>query len=87
MNNREILQIAMSQSAEDIGCKADDFTKTENVICKYHMGENARKYIKQPVIGNFVLYGSNVVAAVQDDIREIADQYIFWHFRPYDIYI
>lgn len=83
MNNKEILQIAMAQSAEDIGCKAEDFTKTENVICKYHMGENARKYIKQPVIGNFVLYGSNTVAAVQDDIRAITEEYMkkfeFYH--------
>ncbi|SNU09957.1 Acetyltransferase (GNAT) family protein [Lachnospiraceae bacterium] len=83
MNNKEILQIAMAQSAEDIGCKAEDFTKSENVICKYHMGENARKYIKQPVIGNFVLYGSNTVAAVQDDIRAITEEYMkkfeFYH--------
>jgi Predicted acetyltransferase len=83
MNNKEMLQIAMSQSAEDIGCKAEDFTKSENVICKYHMGDKARKYIKQPVIGNFVLYGGNVVAAVQDDIKDIVSEYIgkyeFYH--------
>ena len=66
----------MEQSAEDIGCKAEDFTKTENVICAYHMGDNARKYLKKPVIGNFVSYGSNVVAAVQDDIRDIAEEYL-----------
>ena len=82
MTDKEILQIAMEQSAEDIGCKAEDFTKTENVICKYHMGEKARKYIKQPVIGNFVSYGSNVVAAVQDDIRDIAEDYL----KKYEFY-
>ena len=76
MTDKEVLQIALAQSAEDIGCKAEDFTKTENVICKYHMGEHARKYIKQPVIGNFVSYGSNVVAAVQDDRRDIAEEYL-----------
>ena len=82
MTDKEILQIAMEQSAEDIGCKAEDFTKTENVICKYHMGEKARKYIKHPVIGNFVSYGSNVVAAVQDDIRDIAEDYL----KKYEFY-
>lgn len=82
MTDKEILQIALAQSAEDIGCKAEDFTKTENVICKYHMGEHARKYIKQPVIGNFVSYGSNVVAAVQDDIRDIAEEYL----KKYEFY-
>ena len=82
MTDKDILRIAMEQSAEDIGCKAEDFTKTENVICKYHMGENARKYIKQPVIGNFVSYGSNVVAAVQDDIRDITEEYL----KKYEFY-
>ena len=76
MTDREMRRIAMEQSAEDIGCKAKDFTKTENVICAYHMGDNARKYLKKPVIGNFVSYGSNVVAAVQDDIRDIAEEYL-----------
>ncbi len=76
MTDREMRRIAMEQSAEDIGCKAEDFTKTENVICAYHMGDNARKYLKKPVIGNFVSYGSNVVAAVQDDIRDIAEEYL-----------
>ena len=76
MTDREMRRIAMEQSAEDIGCKAEDFTKTENVICAYHMGNNARKYLKKPVIGNFVSYGSNVVAAVQDDIRDIAEEYL-----------
>ena len=75
MNNKDILQIAMAQSAEDIGCKVEDFTKTENVICTYNKGEKARLYIKTGVIGNFVSYGSNVVAAVQDDIRDITEEY------------
>ena len=46
MTDREMHRIAMEQSAEDIGCKAEDFTKTENVICSYHMGDNARIYLK-----------------------------------------
>ena len=29
MTDKEILQIALAQSAEDIGCKAEDFTKKE----------------------------------------------------------
>ena len=32
MTNREILRIAMEQSAIDINCKADDFLRTEHVI-------------------------------------------------------
>jgi GNAT superfamily N-acetyltransferase len=76
MTDKEILAIALAQSAEDIGCKAEDFTKNENIICTHHMGENARKYYEKPIIGTFVSYGSNVVAAVQDDIRDITEEYL-----------
>ena len=31
MTNEEMLKISMKQSAEDIGCKIDDFLNDENV--------------------------------------------------------
>lgn len=76
MTNKEIMRIAMAQSAEDIGCEAEDFTNNENVITRFKLGNNARKYYKEPIIGTFVSYGSNVVAAVQDDIRELVEEYL-----------
>ena len=75
MTNKEILKRAMEQSAEDIGCAADDFIKSENVVTRFKLGANARKYYTEPIIGNFVSYGSNAVIAVQDDIREIVEEY------------
>ncbi len=48
MINKDILGIAMKQSAEDIGCKAEDFLKSENVTVPFHLGKNARKYYKEP---------------------------------------
>jgi hypothetical protein len=34
LTNKEIKEIAMRQSAEDIGCKAEDFLSEKNIICK-----------------------------------------------------
>ncbi|MCR5367540.1 Acetyltransferase (GNAT) family protein [Eubacterium ruminantium] len=83
MTNEEMMQIAMAQSAEDMGCKAEDFTKTENVLCQFKLGKNAKKYYSEPIVGNFVSYGNNVVAAVQDDIKDIVEEYMnkfeFYH--------
>lgn len=76
MTNKDIMRIAMAQSAEDIGCEAEDFTKKENVITRFKLGKKARKYYKEPIIGTFVSYGSNVVAAVQDDVRDLAEEYL-----------
>lgn len=83
MISREILQIAMEQSAEDIGCKAEDFMKNRNVIVPFRLGEKARKYLKEPIIANFVSYGSNVVAAVTEEVEELVTEYVgkyeFYH--------
>lgn len=71
MTYNDMLRIAMEQSAEDLGCKADDFTKTCNVIVPYNLGKNARKYLKLPITANLVSYGNNVVAGVTDDVKDI----------------
>jgi len=75
MITEEILRIAMEQSAEDINCKAEDFMKSQNVIVPFRLGKKARKYLKAPIAANFVSYGTNVVASVTEDIREIAAEY------------
>lgn len=75
MTSKEILYIAMEQSAEDIGCKAEDFLQNDNVIVPFRLGENARKYLEEPITANLVSYGNNVVIAANDDIREIVTEY------------
>ena len=83
MTNREMLAIAMRQSAEDIGCRADDFLRTVNTVVPYRMGTNARKYLQEPITCTLVSYGNNVVAAVLEDTAEIVSSYIeryeFYH--------
>lgn len=83
MNNEEILKIAMEQSAEDIGCKADDFRTDRNVIVPFVLGLHSKKYYKLPIGCNFISYGNNVVAAADEETYEIVKEYIgkfeFYH--------
>ena len=83
MTNQEMLTIAMKQSAEDIGCSADSFLKKENVAVPFHLGANARKYLKEPITCNLVSYGNNIVAAATEMAFDIVSEYIaryeFYH--------
>lgn len=76
MNNEEILEIAMRQSAIDANCEAKDFCKCENVIVLSKKGENARKYLELPFYCNLVSYGNNIVASVDLEIKDIVSDYI-----------
>lgn len=83
MNTEDILHVAMEQSAEDINCHMGDFMKSENVVVPFRLGKNARKYLKEPIIADFVSYGNNVVASVSEDVRNIVTEYVnkytFYH--------
>ena len=76
MNYKEMMKIAMRQSAEDLGCNADDFVRSENVVVPFRLGDNCRKYLKLPITANLVSYGNNVVAGVTDDVADIVREYI-----------
>lgn len=83
MNNKDILRIAMEQSAADIGCKAEDLISDKNVVVPLNPGPNAKKYYKFPIGCNIISYGSNAVAAVTDEVADIVTEYItrfeFYH--------
>jgi len=78
-----MLEIAMRQSAEDIGCACADFTRNENVVVPFRLGENARRYYKLPITCNLVSYGNNIVAATADEVSDVVTAYIgkyeFYH--------
>lgn len=76
MTNREMLEIAMRQSAEDIGCCVDDFRLSENIIVPFELGKNARKYLKEPITCNFVSYGNNVVVAAIPETIDVVSEYV-----------
>lgn len=83
MTNKEILDIAMQQSAYDTNAKASDFLMDTNVFVKSEIGPLARKYYKEPIACNLVSYGNNIVASVKDEYREIVENYLskyeFYH--------
>ncbi len=58
MTNREMMEIAMRQSAEDMGCREEDFKTNRNVVFPLKLGKNSRKYLKKPITCNFVSYGT-----------------------------
>jgi hypothetical protein len=76
MNNREILNVAMSQSAIDLSASASDFEKNENVIVTSAISEGARRYLKLPFSCQLVSYGNNVVASVLPEFRDLTEKYI-----------
>lgn len=70
MTNKEILQIAMEQSAMDINCRADDFLKDAHVVVtKTELGPSTKKYYKEPVTCIMITYGSNIVRSAQNAVR------------------
>lgn len=81
--NQEIMRTAMRQSALDLNAKETDFLEKKNVIVKSGVGPLARKYYKEPIACNLVSYGSNIVASVRDEYREVVEEYIskfeFYH--------
>ena len=83
MTNNEIKEIALRQSAEDIGCRPEDFLSDKNVIAAFSLGEKARKYYKEPITCNFVSYGNNIVAATTEEVSGLVTEYIgkfeFYH--------
>lgn len=76
MNNNEILQTAMLQSAIDANCCVQDFCKTENVIVYSKKNSNARRYLELPLACNLISYGSNIVASIDKKYEEIVRTYI-----------
>lgn len=75
MTNRDVLRIAMEQSAVDTNCKASDFLCSRNVFVPFRLSAGARKYYKEPIACHLVSYGNNVVASVKDEYREIVEEY------------
>lgn len=76
MDNKEILRIAMEQSAYDCCCMAEDFQTTENKVYESFASENARRYLTLPHICNLVSYGSNIVACGQRELLPDIERFI-----------
>ena len=76
MTNREILHIAMEQSAIDLNCQPEDFCCKENRVVISENQPDARRYLSLPFSCNLVSYGNNIVASVQKEYESIVRKYI-----------
>ena len=76
LTNKNILQIAMQQSAIDSNCSAEDFLRKDNVIVISKDHPSARKYLKLPHICNLISYGNNIVATVSEEFEDMVKEYI-----------
>ena len=76
MTNRQILRIAMEQSAIDSGCRPEDFAAGGVRIVDACAHPQARRYLKLPFLCDFTSYGSGVVASVSPHYRALAEEYL-----------
>ena len=76
MNQQEIYQIAMRQSAIDSSCETEDFMSSENKVVISKPSQNARRYLKLPFDCDLTSYGNNIVASVSPELKEIVEEYI-----------
>ncbi len=76
MTNREILKIALQQSAYDSNCAPEDFLKQENIVVQSRENPWARKYLSLPLSCDLVSYGNNIVAQAQEDLMPVVREYI-----------
>lgn len=76
MTNQEILEIALRQSAIDMGCAPADFMCGENRVVESRPHPQARKYLNLPFFCDMVSYGSNIVASVDPRIAGFITDYM-----------
>lgn len=76
MTNREVLEIAMGQSAIECGCEADDFLSNTNKVVLSRRHTQARKYIELPYYCDLTSYGNCIVASVSEELQEVVGEYI-----------
>ena len=76
MNNSQILQIALNQSATDSSCRAEDFLSGAPKTVISEKNADARKYLKLPFFCDITSYGSNAVASVSPELYNKVTDYI-----------
>lgn len=76
MNNKQLLQIAMKQSAVDSNCDWQDFMADKNKVVISQKKKEARRYLELPFICDLTSYGTCIVASVSEELKEIVTEYI-----------
>lgn len=74
LTNREILAIALRQSAIDCNCAPEDFLSEGNLVTFSQPHPKARAYLRLPFECDLVSYGGGIVAQVGPElVRETID--------------
>ena len=76
MTGKEILQIALRQSAVDCCCAPEDFLSSENAVFPSQKRLGARKYLALPQLLDFVSYGHATVASGREDLLPLARKHM-----------
>ncbi len=76
MNNEEIFNIALKQSAYDCNCQAEDFLRNNNVVTISKRNSKARSYLHLPYECDLVSYGNNIVAQVSERTKTAVIEFI-----------
>lgn len=87
LDNKEIMKIAMEQSAIDMNCSVEDFQNPDSsVIISNHLNNGAKKCYKNKHFCSFAYYGDGLVASVDKQIKGFIDEYTKKHlpFRCFD---
>lgn len=76
MNNKQLLEIAMKQSAVDSNCDWQDFMAHKNKVVRSQESKEARRYLEFPLACDLTSYGTCIVASVSEELEEIVTEYI-----------
>lgn len=76
MTNKDILEIALHQSAYDCNCEAKDFLAEHNIVSIFKANTKARKYIPLTLECDLVSYGNNIVAQTSERTKAVVTEYI-----------
>lgn len=87
MTNKEILHIAMKQSAIDLNCNIEDLAGPKNKVVLSKMNAGSKNYFAQPHFCQLACYGNAVVASVDPRIEEFLTSFVNKHlgFRCFDM--
>ena len=83
MTAREILAIAMRQSARDCACSEEDFRRDRNVVVESKKAEGTSRFLEVPHICALFSYGSNIVASCRADLVPEVTEFVNGHESVY----
>ena len=76
MTQKELLEIALTQSAIDLNCRPEDLVSGKKLVVQSLPHPKARAYLKLPFSCDLVSYGGGVVASVSPEVQDIVTAYL-----------